>query len=41
MTLLIFWEEYRSVPSRRWLWLFRFCELFRGFEQRLSPTMRQ
>ncbi|MFK0275021.1 IS21 family transposase [Ensifer sp. NPDC090286] len=40
VTLLILWEEYRSVHPDGYGYS-RFCELFRGFEQRLSPTMRQ
>lgn len=40
MTLLILWEEYRGAHPDGYGYS-RFCELFRGFEQRLSPTMRQ
>lgn len=40
VTLLILWEEYRSEHPDGYGYS-RFCELFRGFEQRLSPTMRQ
>ena len=40
VTLLILWEEYRSVHPDGYGYS-RFCELFRGFEKRLSPTMRQ
>jgi len=40
VTLLILWEEYRSLHPDGYGYS-RFCELFRGFEQRLSPTMRQ
>ena len=40
VTLLILWEEYRSDHTDGYGYS-RFCELFRGFEQRLSPTMRQ
>jgi transposase len=40
VTLLILWEEYRSVHPCGYGYS-RFCELFRGFETRLSPTMRQ
>lgn len=40
VTLVILWEEYRSVHPDGYRYS-RFCELFRGFEQRLSPTMRQ
>lgn len=37
VTLLILWEEYRSVHPDGYGYS-RFCELFRNFEQRLSPT---
>ncbi len=40
VTPLILWEEYRGVHPDGY-GCGRFCELFRGFEQRLSPTMRQ
>ncbi|MFW8642116.1 hypothetical protein ACOJBO_01900 [Rhizobium beringeri] len=40
VTLLILWEEYRSAHPDGYGYS-RFCELFRGFEKRLSPTMRQ
>jgi transposase len=40
VTLVILWEEYRSVHPDGYGYS-RFCELFRNFEQRLSPTMRQ
>lgn len=40
VTLLILWEEYRGAHPDGYGYS-RFCELFRGFEQRLSPTMRQ
>ena len=40
MTLMILWEEYRAVHPDGYGYS-RFCELFRGFERRLSPTMRQ
>ena len=40
MTLQLVWEEYRAVHpdgyGRSW-----FCELYRAWEGRLSPTMRQ
>jgi transposase len=40
VTLQLVWEEYRSVHpdgyGRSW-----FCELYRAWEGRLSPTMRQ
>ncbi|TIQ34010.1 MAG: transposase, partial [Mesorhizobium sp.] len=40
VTLLILWEEYRGSHPDGYGYS-RFCELFRSFEQRLSPTMRQ
>lgn len=40
VTLLILWEEYRAVHPGGYGYS-RFCDLFRTFEQRLSPTMRQ
>ncbi|MEO9229780.1 MAG: IS21 family transposase [Devosia sp.] len=40
VTLQILWEEYRAVHPGGYGYS-RFCELFRGFEQQLSPTMRQ
>jgi transposase len=40
VTLLILWEEYRAIHPDGYGYS-RFCELWRGFEQRLSPTMRQ
>ncbi|MER9222949.1 hypothetical protein NKI48_29385 [Mesorhizobium sp. M0644] len=40
VTLLILWEDYRGADPDGY-GCSRFCELFRGFEQRLSPTMRQ
>ena len=40
VTLLILWEEYRAIHPDGYGYS-RFCELFRGFEERLSPTMRQ
>ena len=40
VTLQILWEEYRAVHPAGYGYS-RFCELFRGFERRLSPTMRQ
>lgn len=40
VTLLILWEEYRAVHPGGYGYS-RFCDLFRGFERRLSPTMRQ
>ena len=40
VTLQILWEEYRAIHPDGYGYS-RFCELFRSFEQRLSPTMRQ
>ncbi|WP_198947748.1 IS21 family transposase [Haematobacter missouriensis] len=40
VTLLILWEEYRAVHPGGYGYS-RFCDLFRCFERRLSPTMRQ
>lgn len=40
VTLLILWEEYRAVHPGGYGYS-RFCDLFRSFERRLSPTMRQ
>jgi transposase len=38
--LLVLWEEYRALHPRGYAYS-RFCQLFREFERRLSPTMRQ
>jgi transposase len=40
VSLLILWEEYNAVHPQGYSYS-RFCELFREFEHRLSPTMRQ
>ena len=40
VTLQILWDEYRAIHPGGYGYS-RFCELYRGFEQRLSPTMRQ
>ncbi|WP_268902614.1 transposase, partial [Brucella endophytica] len=40
VTLSILWEEYRAVHPEGYGFS-RFCDLFRGFERRLTPTMRQ
>jgi transposase len=40
VTLQILWEEYRQVHPDGYGYS-RFCELYRAFEMRLSPTMRQ
>jgi transposase len=40
VTLMILWEEYRQVYPEGYGYS-RFCDLYRQFELRLSPTMRQ
>ena len=40
VSLLILWEEYDAVHPQGYGYS-RFCELYRAFERRLSPTMRQ
>jgi transposase len=40
VTLQILWEEYRQVHPSGYQYS-RFCELYRAFEMRVSPTMRQ
>jgi transposase len=40
VTLQLLWEEYRAVHPDGY-GLSRFCELYRAWEARLSPTMRQ
>ncbi|MEJ1177177.1 hypothetical protein WA845_23285 [Agrobacterium sp. CMT1] len=40
VTLTILWEEYRTIYPDGYGFS-RFCDLFRGFERRLTPTMRQ
>ncbi len=40
MNLLVLWEEYRAVHREGYAYS-RFCQLFREFERRLSPVMRQ
>ena len=40
VSLLILWEEYAAVHPQGYGYS-RFCELYRAFERRLSPTMRQ
>jgi hypothetical protein len=37
---MVLWEEYRAVHPEGYGYS-RFCDLFREFERRLSPTMRQ
>lgn len=40
VTMAILWEEYRAVHPQGYGYS-RFCDLLRGFQRRLSPTMRQ
>jgi transposase len=40
VNLLMLWDEYRAVHPDGYAYS-RFCQLFREFERRLSPTMRQ
>ena len=40
VTMMVLWEEYRAVQPDGYGYS-RFCELFRGFERRLQPSMRQ
>ena len=40
VTLLLLWGEYRAVHTTGYGYS-RWCELYRGWEARLSPTMRQ
>jgi len=40
VTLLIVWDEYIAANPGGYSYS-RFCELYRGFEAKLSPTMRQ
>ncbi len=40
VTLSILWEEYRAVQPDGYGFS-RVCDLFRSFERRLTPTMRQ
>ena len=40
VNLLVLWDEYRAVHPEGYAYS-RFCQLFREFERRLSPTMRQ
>jgi transposase len=40
VTLLLLWEEYRAIHSGGYGYS-RWCELYRSWETRLSPTMRQ
>ena len=40
VTLMILWEEYRTAHADGYAYS-RYCQLFREFECRLSPSMRQ
>ena len=40
VNLMVLWEEYRDVHPEGYGYS-RFCDLFREFERRLSPVMRQ
>jgi transposase len=40
VNLMVLWDEYREIHPQGYAYS-RFCQLFREFEQRLSPTMRQ
>jgi transposase len=40
VTLLLLWEEYRAVHPDGYGYS-RYCELYRAWEARLSPTLRQ
>lgn len=40
VTLMLLWEEYRATDSGGYGYS-RWCELYRAWEGRLSPTMRQ
>ena len=40
VTLVIVWDEYVAANPGGYSYS-RFCELYRGFESKLSPTMRQ
>ncbi|MCP1749077.1 transposase [Bradyrhizobium japonicum] len=39
VNLMVLWEEYRAVHPEGYGYS-RFCDLFREFDRRLSPTMR-
>src|SRR5215472_6654917 len=41
VTLLLLWEEYRTAHQGGGYGYSRWCELYRSWEARLSPTMRQ
>jgi transposase len=40
VTLMLLWREYRTQQPKAYGYS-RFCELYRDWESRLSPTMRQ
>ena len=40
VTLMLLWEEYRQREPDGYRYS-RWCELYRAWESRLSPTMRQ
>ena len=40
VNMMILWEEYRASHPDGYGYS-RFCDLFRGFERRLTPVMRQ
>ena len=40
VNMMVLWEEYREEHPEGYGYS-RFCDLLRGFEQRLTPTMRQ
>ena len=40
VNLMILWEEYRAAHADGYAYS-RYCQLFREFERRLSPSMRQ
>src|SRR5262249_17429126 len=40
VTLMLLWQEYREAEPDGYGYS-RFCELYDGWERRLSPTMRQ
>jgi transposase len=40
VTLMLLWDEYRAATPGGYQYS-RWCELYRGWEGRLSPTMRQ
>ena len=40
VNLLVLWDEYRAIHPEGYAYS-RFCQLFREFERRLSPTMHQ